>query len=100
MAVLMPLTMVLLVLEACLFPSKHSAGFCFILMALGLFIVTLLITLFVEVPIDNQIKRWDIYSLPDNWMILRQKWQRYHTLRTFTCMGSFLLLLYGVLFYR
>ncbi|HET8573195.1 MAG TPA: DUF1772 domain-containing protein [Edaphocola sp.] len=99
MALLMPLTLLLLGLDAWLFPDKGSPGFYLVLAALGLFLATLLITLLVEVPIDNRIKRWEIHSLPDNWTGLRQKWQRYHTLRTFTCMGSFSLLLFGTLFY-
>jgi uncharacterized membrane protein len=83
-----------------LYPFKNSPGLYLNIASLMLIILALLITVLVEVPIDSQIKKWEITTLPENWQNLRAKWQFYHTLRTFVCMGSFLLLLAGTLFYR
>jgi hypothetical protein len=48
-----------------------------------------LITLLVEVPIDNQIKTWTAESVPNDWLALRDRWQLFHTARTFTSLASF-----------
>lgn len=59
-------------------------------------ITTLLITVGVEVPIDNQIKTWTVETIPDNWTDLRQTWDRFHALRTLTSVLSFVFLTIGV----
>jgi uncharacterized membrane protein len=51
--------------------------------ALILFIIALIITVGIEVPIDNQIKIWTVESIPADWQSIRDKWEVYHTLRTF-----------------
>jgi len=99
MQILMPLTILVMILGIFVYPDKRTSGFYLNLIAFVLFIATLLITLIVEVPIDRQIQGWTISTLPVNWMILRHKWQRYHTLRTFICIASFLLFAVSVVFY-
>lgn len=100
MRILIPLTILFMIAGTVLYPFKNSSGLYLNIASLMLVILALLITVLVEVPIDNQIKKWKITALPENWQNLRTKWQFYHTLRTFACMGSFLLLLAGTLFYR
>ena len=51
-------------------------------------IVTLIITVAVEAPIDNQIKTWTVDTLPGNWESLRNTWDQFHTLRTCTSVTS------------
>jgi uncharacterized membrane protein len=51
-------------------------------------VITLIITVGIEVPIDNQIKNWTENTLPGNWQKLRQTWDAFHTLRTFTSITS------------
>ncbi|HEV8376089.1 MAG TPA: DUF1772 domain-containing protein [Candidatus Polarisedimenticolia bacterium] len=56
-------------------------------------IVTLLDTLLVEVPIDNEIKRWTAEALPGDWERKRLRWNRFHALRAWTSiagLGAFL----------
>ena len=56
-----------------------------------LMIVTLVITLTVLVPIDNQLATWTPETLPSNWIEFRQTWDLYHTAhtaRTFTSIAS------------
>ena len=89
MRIILPLCIVSIGLVAWLYPKKKSAGFYFVLSSLLLIIITLVITLFIEVPIDNQIKLWTPQNLPVDWEIIRNKWQFYHTLRTNTCLASF-----------
>lgn len=51
-------------------------------------VVTLIITVGVEVPIDNQLKTWTASDLPANWESLRHKWDAFHTTRTFTAIAG------------
>ena len=99
MRILLPSTIVLMIAGLWLYPFKDTFGFILNIVALILMLATLIITVGIEVPIDNQIKRWSPANIPDNWKAVRSRWQYYHTLRTFLCMGSFLLLLASVLFY-
>ncbi len=59
-------------------------------------VVALVVTLVVNVPIDNEIKRWTVAAMPAGWDQLRDTWETYHLLRTFVSLGSFALLLLGV----
>jgi uncharacterized membrane protein len=95
MSILMPATLVML-LWLCFASSRIRPSFYFFLGALILMVITLIITVGVEVPIDNQIKEWTPDTLPENWTDLRSTWDRFHTLRTLTSVLSFILLSAGV----
>src|SRR4030095_9127021 len=58
MRMLMPACIVFMILSAWLIPERRSAAFSLSVAACLLIVIALLITLFVEVPIDNQIKTW------------------------------------------
>lgn len=98
MRILMPLTILFMIASTILSGLKEAGGFYLDIISLTLIILTLLITLLVEVPIDNQIKTWTASTLPADWESLRSKWQLFHTIRTFTSIGSFIFLLASVLF--
>lgn len=66
----------------------RTAYFYCILAALVLFIVALLITVIIEVPIDNQIKTWSATTIPSNWENIRDRWEYFHTIRTWTALGG------------
>jgi uncharacterized membrane protein len=60
--------------------------------------VTLIITVGIEVPIDNMIKTWTAETLPGNWTELRSRWDTFHTLRTFTSILAFVSITVGVVY--
>jgi hypothetical protein len=64
MRILMPSCILLMILSAWFHPEKRSPGFYFTLAACVLIIIALLITLLVEVPIDDQIKTWTASTIP------------------------------------
>lgn len=97
MRILMPATLLTL-LWLCLATAKLRPTFYFFISSLILMIITLLITVIVEVPIDNLIKTWTVSTIPDNWTALREKWDKFHTLRTFTSILSFVTLSIGIVF--
>jgi hypothetical protein len=43
----------------------------------------------VEVPIDNQIKTWIASTVSSEWEAIRDRWQLFHTARTFISLASF-----------
>lgn len=98
MRILMPTTILLMLINLWLHPIKKSWAFLLYVQSLILFVVTLLITVLILVPLDYQIKEWTVTSIPANWGSLRDRWQFYHTIRTFLCLGSFATFLYSTLF--
>jgi len=99
MAVLMPATLLSLIWISVINRKIRPVFLCFIV-SLVFMILSLLITVGKEVPIDNQIKTWTVDSLPGNWAELRNKWNQFHSLRTVTSLLSFLFLSIGVVIDR
>lgn len=74
MAFLMPAAMLATLPVLYLLYRGRSRALYPTLAGFVLFVIALLITLIVEVPIDNQIAGWTITSLPANWQQLRDRW--------------------------
>lgn len=90
MAVLMPATLLSAVPVLVGFHRRHRrASSAFMLVGVGLLIVALIMTLTVNVPIDYDIDRWTVETLPPDWEMSRDRWQLYHTARTFACLTGF-----------
>jgi Domain of unknown function (DUF1772) len=89
MRIIFPSAILFVLLSLWWYPAKRSAPFYWGTTALVLAIVTLLITLIVLVPIDNQVKSWTVTTLPANADDLRIRWSHFHTLRTFTSLAGF-----------
>jgi len=73
--------------------NQHQQTFYLTLAGFLLFIAALLVTLIVEVPIDNQIKTWTIATLPNNWEQLRDPWEKSHVIGTAASIAGLALLL-------
>ena len=54
--------------------NAQPRTFYFTLAGFALFIVALLVTTLVEVPIVKQIMTWTVGTLPGNWQQLRDRW--------------------------
>src|SRR5438874_8270191 len=74
--------------SAWLLREKNSVAFYLSSLACLAVIIALLITLIVEVPIDNQIRTWTATTIPSNWTMIRARWERFHAARTFVSLGS------------
>jgi len=88
MSIMMPLGITGLIVLMLLAGKRKKAHFYWLFSTLILFAAALAITLFIEVPIDNQIKRWEPGSIPDDWAVIRDRWQFYHTDRTFISLAG------------
>jgi uncharacterized membrane protein len=89
MRIIMPSCIVFIFLSAWFYPQKKSLGFYFCITSSILIMTSLLITLLIEVPIDNQIKEWTPETVPADWETIRNRWEFFHMLRTFISLASF-----------
>ena len=62
------------------------------LSATALFALMILYSLLLPVPINNQIARWQLDSLPANWRELRRRWDRLHAIRVVFLVVALILL--------
>jgi uncharacterized membrane protein len=88
MSIMMPLGITGVLVLLLMAGRRKKAHFYWLLSTLILFVLALAITLFIEVPIDNQIKTWTPDALPIDWKAIRDRWQFYHTDRTFLCLAG------------
>jgi uncharacterized membrane protein len=89
MAVLMVAAVVVGLLVVVLLVRRGSRGAAVLaLVGLLLMVAVLVVTLAVEVPLDNRIKGWTLATLPSDWQDLRARWAAFHTLRTFLSLGA------------
>lgn len=81
--------MIILVVLATLITSlsaflqrEHKTIFFSLLIAAALFVSCILITRLGNVPIQNEILKWNKGTVPTNWTILRDSWWWFHIVRT------------------
>jgi uncharacterized membrane protein len=100
MRVMMPATILLMLIHLWVYPVKKSRAFFLYVQSFILLMITLLITLLVLVPLDNEFKVWTQETIPSDWQQSRDKWEFYHTIRTFTCIGSIATYLAAIIFLK
>jgi hypothetical protein len=97
MRFLMPGSILLTFLTGYLLRDRRSWAFRGTLTAGILMVVALIITLTVNVPIDNLIKGWTLQTLPSDWEGIRDHWEAFHCLRTWVSIVGFAALVGGTL---
>jgi hypothetical protein len=70
------------------------------LVAFALFLLALIVTMIVEVPIVKQIRGWTVETMPPNWEALRDRWVSFHLLRVVPAIAGLALLVGGALWQR
>jgi uncharacterized membrane protein len=89
MAILLPLALLsALVTLGLLRQGRQTAAFWWELAGFLLMVAALVITLAVEVPIDNQIQDWTAATLPADWRSIQSRWELWHTIRTFLSIAA------------
>ena len=97
MRIIMPATLLFMLIAVLQSWRLKRYAFPFYILSFLLMVITLIITVAVEVPIDNQIKTWTATTIPANWESLRERWDVFHTIRTFTAIASVCFFAWGVL---
>jgi len=88
MAVVMISAVVIgLLVVVLVFRSRSPTGAWLAVVSLLHMIAVLVITLAVEVPIDNLIANWTEETLPSDWQQIRARWATFHTVRTFLSLA-------------
>jgi uncharacterized membrane protein len=98
MTVLMPAALLSIIPVLLLSYSEQPRTFYLYAAAFVLFIVALIVTVFVEVPIVKEIATWSVSTLPGNWEELRDRWIRFHVIRVVAGLASFVFLVVGAIF--
>jgi uncharacterized membrane protein len=90
-----PLCFVLLVAEA--YVRRHSPGNHFLQAAVVVWVLAIILSLTVLVPINNRIARWDLVSLPPGWREAHKRWDKLHRVRIVLLAAAMALLVWSVL---
>lgn len=97
MQMLMPLCVLLMGLSILFYPHKNLLEFYLIVASFCCIIITLIVTMMVELPIVNKIKQWNLETIPSDWEAIRDKWVKFHALRVFPAIIGFILYLVAIL---
>ena len=98
MTVLMPAALLSIIPVMLLSYRVRPLTFYLSATAFVLYIVALLVTVVVEVPIVEEIVTWKVSTLPGNWQETRDRWMRFHVIRVVAGLGSVVLLVAGAIF--
>jgi hypothetical protein len=61
-----------------------------LLTASVLWVLAIVFSIFFPVPINNRIARWNLATLPENWLSERRRWDRLHQFRTLALLVAFI----------
>ena len=98
MTILMPAAVLSMVPILFISYRYQPSTFFLTLAAAILFIVALLVTVIVEVPIVKQIETWKVATMPGNWQQLRDRWQAFHVVRIVVSLAGLILVVTGAIF--
>jgi uncharacterized membrane protein len=98
MTILMPAALLSIVPVLYLSHNQQPWTFYLNLAGLALFILALLVTVVVEVPIVKEIETWTVSTLPVNWQQMRDRWGAFHVVRMVAALAGVVLLVAGVIF--
>lgn len=97
MSIIMPASLLGLTILLIWARKERTIYFYCILGTFILFIAALLITVTIEVPIDNQIKTWSPATIPANWEEIRDRWECFHTMRTWIAVAGISSFMMGII---
>jgi hypothetical protein len=98
MTVLMPASLLSILPVLYLSYKSLPITFYLSLSALALFLVALLVTVLVEVPISKLTLIWTTATLPEDWPKRRDRWGAFHIVRIVSAFVGMALLVAGIVF--
>jgi uncharacterized membrane protein len=96
MGVLFPVTL-LSIVPVVILSFAQPVSFTLEIAGFALFVLALVVTAAVEVPIVKQIREWTSSMMPPNWAQLRDRWVSFHLLRVIPGIVGLALLVAGAL---
>jgi uncharacterized membrane protein len=95
--VLPPLwNLTMLSLAAAAFLTHGRARWLFALAAV-IFLVSLVVTVTIEVPMNRSIAQWNPEAVPQDWAAMRDRWLSFHLVRTIGGFVAFVSALSGLM---
>jgi uncharacterized membrane protein len=76
---------------------RHDAGVGFLGVGAALFVVSVVMSVAVLVPINNRAKTWTPEQAPEDWREQQNRWDSYHFARVGLIVAAFVLIAIGVL---
>lgn len=99
MGVLFPVTLLSMV-PVMILTVGQPASFVLAILGFLLFLLALIVTAAVEVPIVKQIRGWTVSTMPRDWERLRDRWVSFHLLRVVPGIVGVAALVTGALWQR
>ena len=100
MTILYPITLVAIVGMLVVSFRCTAAAFWLVGAGLAMFVLALIVTSVIEVPIVAKIRDWTEDTMPTNWQALRDRWVSFHLLRVIPGILGVALLTAGALWQR
>lgn len=100
MTILYPITLVAIVVMLIVSFRCTAAAFWLVAAGLAMFVLALIVTSTIEVPIVAKIRDWTEDTMPANWQALRDRWVSFHLLRVIPGILGVALLTAGALWQR
>lgn len=91
---------VLFTIASTIFARRDRPGFYILIAASICFTAGALVTVFGNVPINNQIITWQINSPPSNLTEISEKWMELHILRTILTIAGLSFIIFATLVRR
>ena len=76
------------------------AAFALSLAGLVLCVGDMLVTLLVNVPINGKVQSWQPDAPPADWKFLRDRWERFHSIRALLSVFGFALFTASAVFFK
>jgi uncharacterized membrane protein len=69
----------------------NSSQFWLLVVAVGIMVLAAILTLRVNIPINNRLMTWSVEAPPENMREIWNRWEKVHTIRTVLWMAAFAL---------
>jgi uncharacterized membrane protein len=96
MTVLVPIALASMIPVMVVTFAHHRTSFWLTVAAFVLFVVTLVVTMAVEVPIVLKIVTWTPATLPHDWADQRDRWRAFHLWRVIPALTGLAVMVIGV----
>ena len=97
MSVLMPAAILFTLISTVLVYNRRATAGYLLFVGFTCVVAATAITLLVNVPIDTMMAGWTHATLPPDWTQIRDRWETFHTVRTFLSLGGLAATLVGSL---
>jgi hypothetical protein len=88
MSVLMPAAVLATLAAGILVYRRHPTAGYLTMLGFVCVLTATATTLLVNVPIDEVMAGWTVATLPPDWAQIRDRWESFHTFRTFVTLGG------------